>query len=179
MFVVNGDNSIYCTRGDTARLYLKATDKVTGDEYTFQEDDVIRFSVYGKKDCKKVVLQKVFPTTPGTTEAIIELDKGETTIGGVISKPTDYWYDVELIGRGGTQTIIGYDDEGAKVFKLFPEGDEINNNGVPVVPHYDVDIDISATSTNPVQNRAVALELIKIYSAINDILEKLEQMQSE
>lgn len=174
MFIVNEDNSIYITRGDTARIHLKGTDKITGDEYTFQKDDVIRFSVYGKKDCKNIVLQKVFPTTLGATEVVIELDNADTTIGDVISKPKDYWYDVELIGRGGTQTIIGYDDDGAKVFKLFPEGDEITADGVPDVPQYDVDIDIDATSTNPVQNRAVALELIKIYSAINDILERLD-----
>ena len=58
------------------------------------------------------------------TAVTIFLGKEETTIGEITSKPKDYWYEVELNPETLPQTIIGYDEDGAKVFKLFPEGRE-------------------------------------------------------
>jgi hypothetical protein len=53
----------------------------------------------------------------------IELTSEDTRIGEVISKPVDYWYEVELNPDTKPQTIIGYDKDGAKVFKLYPESE--------------------------------------------------------
>ena len=123
MFYVNDDKSIYVTRGDIVIFSVTADDN--GENYKFKAGDVVRIKVFGKKDCENVVLQKDFPVTAETEEVEIYLDKNDTKIGEVISKPKDYWYEVELNPENCPQTIIGYDEDGAKVFKLFPEGDDI------------------------------------------------------
>ena len=90
--------------------------------YKFQPGDVVRIKVFGKKDAENVVLQKDFPVLEVTENVEIFLTEEDTKIGEVISKPKDYWYEVELNPGDYPQTIIGYDEDGAKVFKLYPEG---------------------------------------------------------
>ena len=124
MFVINEDLSIYATRGDAAVFSVGAT--IDGTAYAFKADDVVRFKVFAKKDCSEVVLQKDVEATEGASVVEITLNKEDTTIGEVISKPVDYWYEVELNPATHPQTIIGYDENGAKVFKLFPEGGGID-----------------------------------------------------
>ena len=123
MFRVNDDLSIYATRGDMGGFYVEAT--LEGTAYTFREGDVVRLKVFGKKDCENVVLQKDVNVEAETTQVEVWLSKEDTKIGEVINKPTDYWYEVELNPDTKPQTIIGYDDDGAKVFKLFPEGRDV------------------------------------------------------
>ena len=120
MFVINEDLSISVTRGDAATFSVGAT--IDGTAYTFKADDVVRFKVFAKKDCTDVVLQKDVEATEGASAVEISLEREDTKIGEVISKPVEYWYEVELNPNTYPQTIIGYDENGAKVFKLFPEG---------------------------------------------------------
>lgn len=122
MFRINEDLSIYCTRGDAAVFSVSAV--VADAKYMFQPGDVVRFTVFGKKDCSNVVLTKDFSVTEEAEAVEISLRGEETKFGGIINKPTDYWYEVELNPETYPQTIIGYDEDGAKVFKLFPEGAE-------------------------------------------------------
>lgn len=120
MFVINEDLSINITRGDAAAFSVGAL--IGEEEYTFRVDDVVRFKVFEKKNCEEVVLKKDITVSEETKRVQIALDSDETKIGGVISKPTDYWYEVELNPDTYPQTIIGYDENGAKVFRLYPEG---------------------------------------------------------
>lgn len=122
MFVINDDLSIYCTRGDAVVFSVGAMAGETA--YTFKVGDVVRFKVFGKKDCADVVLQKDVPVQTETVEVEFALSGDETGFGEIISKPADYWYEVELNPETNPQTIIGYDENGAKVFRLFPEGGE-------------------------------------------------------
>ena len=54
----------------------------------------------------------------------IALEGYETKFGEVINKPKQYWYEVELNPETSPQTIIGYDEEGAKLFTIYPEGSD-------------------------------------------------------
>lgn len=120
MFVINDDMTIFCTRGDAAVFSIGAN---AGEAaYTFRVGDVVRFKVFGKKDCSNVVLQKDITVAEETDAVEIALDGDETAFGEVISKPVDYWYEVEINPETYPQTIIGYDESGAKVFRLYPEG---------------------------------------------------------
>lgn len=92
--------------------------------YTFDVGDLVRFKVYKKKDCGCIEIQKNIEVTIAATHIDIELTKDDTKIGGLISKPVDYWYEVELNPDTEPQTVIGYDDDGEKIFRLFPEGDD-------------------------------------------------------
>lgn len=120
MFQINDDLSIYVTRGDAVFLTVSAEED--GATYKFQPGDVVRIKVFEKKACENVVLQKDFPVVEETETVDLFLIKQETEIGEVISKPVDYWYEIELNPDTNPQTIIGYDEDGAKVFKLMPEG---------------------------------------------------------
>ncbi len=154
MFTLNDDLSIYATRGDIVFFSVCANED--GEPYSFKAGDVVRIKIFGKKDAENVVLQKDFPITEDTTEVEIFLEKEDTKIGEVISKHKDYWYEIVLNDDTNPQTIIGYDDDGAKVFRLFPEGDDIP----PFEPKPEdvrvMDDELDMTSTRPVQNQAVA-----------------------
>lgn len=124
MFFINNDDlSMDITRGDAAVFSVGAN--VGETTYTFREGDVVRFKVFAKKDCAEVVLTKDVEVTEETSTVEITLDGEDTTIGEVINKPVDYWYEIELNPDTYPQTIIGYDDNGAKVFRLYPEGGEV------------------------------------------------------
>ena len=164
MFQVNEDNSIYVTRGDMVFLKVKATND--GETYTFQAGEVLRIKVYGKKNCENVVLQKDFPVTAATQEVDIILEEADTKIGGIINKPTDYWYEVELNPFDFPRTIIGYGEDGPALFRLFPEGRDIDGEDLTEddLPYVDDKLDL--TSTNPVQNQVIA----RAYAALaNDV----------
>lgn len=137
-------------------VYLSVTAEKDGKAYTFHPGEVLRIKVYGKKDAESVMLQKDFPVTAVTQSVDIILDKNDTKIGEVISKPKDYWYEVELNPGDNPQTIIGYDEDGPRVFKLFPEGDDIP----AYVPDPEVikviDTELDMTSERPVQNQVIA-----------------------
>ena len=124
MFTVNDDLSIYATRGDVGVFNVEAT--LDDVPYTFRSGDVVRFKAFGKKDCENVVLQKDVVVEEDTTQVEVFLEGDDTKIGEVISKPVDYWYEVELNPETRPQTIIGYDENGAKIFKLFPEGKDVD-----------------------------------------------------
>ena len=124
MFVIDGDMTIHITRGDAAVFLVTAS--VDDTDFEFAKGDIVRLKVFAKKNCADVVLQKDVEVTEPTTAVGIVLGKEDTTIGEVISKPTDYWYEVELNPETNPQTIVGYDENGAKIFKLYPEGGRKN-----------------------------------------------------
>ena len=182
MFTVNDDLSIYATRGDIVFFSITAEDtnktflpdndleadapntatpaamdgSNTNNNYIFRAGDVVRIKVFGKKAAEEVVLQKDFPVTEDTEEVEIFLAEEDTKIGEVISKPKDYWYEIELNPYDNPQTIIGYDEDGPKVFKLFPEGADLTE--VPTDPEMIpvVDDHLDLTSHRPIENQAVA-----------------------
>lgn len=169
MFAINEDQSIYVTRGDI--LFFTVSAMKDGAAYTFQQGDVVRMKVMQKKACEKVAFQKDFPIEEETESVEIVLTEAETKIGKVISKAVDYWYEIELNPETYPQTIIGYDDDGAKIFKLFPEGqdiddeEEITEEDIPVV-----DEELDLTSARPVENRAIAQGFAKINKKLNTII---------
>ena len=160
MYLVNDDMSIYVTRGDAVAFTVTAEDQ-DGNLHHFSAGDTIRFTVVEKKACENVMLQKTFAIETDTTAVEIFLTKADTKIGEVISKPTDYWYEVELNPFTDPQTIIGYDESGERVFKLFPEGEEITT---PIEPEDIpiVDAELDASSDRPVQNQAVTRGLMAV-----------------
>jgi hypothetical protein len=174
MFTINEDMSIYATRGDTIFFSVTATN---GDEnYMFQKGDVVRFTVTEKKDCDTVVLQKDFGVEEVTDNVVITLTEQDTKWGDVISKPTDFWYEVELNPFTNPQTILGYDEDGAKIFKLFPEGgdvveEEITPEDIPIV-----DDELDLTSTRPVQNQAIARTMVGLIELVEVVYQQNENI---
>ena len=167
MFTLNDDLSIYATRGDI--VFFAVTAEEDGVPYQFQLGDVLRIKIFGKKNCEDVVLEKDFPVVDVTESVDIFLSGEDTKIGEVISKPKDYWYEVELNPATNPQTIIGYHEDGPVVFKLFPEGADIGayEPTEDDIPFIDNELDL--TSTRPIQNQAVAKAVLRLNVAIEDV----------
>lgn len=162
MFVLNDDNSIYATRGDIVFFSVSAKD---GDvPYHFQPGEVLRIKIFDKKGTENVHLQKDFPVMENAEQVEIFLSEADTRIGELINKPKDYWYEVELNPMTNPQTIIGYNDEdGPAIFKLFPEGEDINEYAPSPEDFPVVDTELDIASPRPVANSAVAgaIEVIR------------------
>lgn len=172
MFTINEDLSIYVTRGDIVHIAVAAENN--GEAYTFKAGDVVRIKVFGKKDCATIVFQKDFPITTDSETVEIFLTSEETRIGGVINKHTDYWYEIELNPETNPQTIIGYDENGAKVFRIFPEGRDVGFE--PVIPEDIpiIDVALDLTSARPVENRIVAREFERTETKIAAVENKVD-----
>lgn len=151
MFQINEDLSIDITRGDIARFDVIAFKDDT--PYIFKPGEVVRINIYEKKNAEKVVIKKDFEVNSEIDRVKIYLSESETTVGEIISKPVEYWYEVVLNPLTAPQTIIGYDDEGPKIFKIYPEGDgakQIMPEDIPIV-----DKEFSKTSDRPLSNYVI------------------------
>ena len=169
MFKINDDLSIYVTRGDAVAFNLSATTD-NGEAYLFKPNDIVRINIMEKKGCDEVVFQKGFKVEEETETVEISLTGDETKIGDIISKPTDYWYEIELNPFTNPKTIIGYDDEtGAKIFKLFPEGEDADGITEEDIPIVDTELDLA--SDRPVQNQAIAYAVTNVINEVNATVE--------
>lgn len=174
MFVVNDDLSIYATRGDTVFFNVTAHDH--GYPYKFQPGDIVRMAIYGKKEATNCVMQKDFPVEEVTESVFIYLEEEDTKIGESISKHKDYWYEVVLNPDTIPQTLVGYDEDGAKIFRLFPESEELGEEVKPEpedIPVVDAELDM--TSHRPIENQAVA----RAVATILDVVERTNAAVAE
>ena len=122
MFKINSTTKqIDITRGDIGTISISALNE-DGEDYTFQVGDILRLGVFTAKNFNDIIFQKDIEVLEATTSVDLSLDSTETTIGDIINKPVDYWYEIQLNPDTEPQTIIGYDENGAKIFKLYPEG---------------------------------------------------------
>lgn len=131
MLTIENDMTINITRGDSGELVIRAFDKIDNEGeklYEFQAGEVVRLKVFEKKACENVVLQKDFPIEEATESVSLVLTEEDTRIGEIISKPVDYWYEIELNPESNPQTIVGYDEDGAKIFRLYPEGRDLEDD---------------------------------------------------
>lgn len=175
MFLINEDRSIYVTRGDAVFFTVSAEEN--GENYIFQIGDVLRVKITDKKDCDMVALQKDFVVTEVTENVDIILTGQDTKLGDVISKPKDYWYEIELNPFTNPQTIIGYDDDGAKIFKVFPEGRDLVDEPKEELPDTDAELDL--TSSRPIQNQAVANAVMRLDKVLTNIEDHVEEIVTD
>lgn len=113
MFKIEGDK-ILVTRGD------KGTIELSIEGYTFKPEDKIELRIYKKKGLNELPVKEkeVIVNTEAST-VNIELSSEDTKIGEITNKATEYWYEIEL---NDEQTVVGFDEEGAKILMLYPEG---------------------------------------------------------
>ena len=174
MFTINDDLSIYANRGDI--VFFSVTAEDNGNPYKFQPGDIVRMSIYGKKDAETCYMQKDFPVAEVTENVFIYLTEEDTKLEDIISKHKDYWYEVVLNPDTAPQTIIGYDEDGAKVFRLFPESTEIDDDYEPKEEDFPVvDEELDMTSPRPVANCAIA----KAVANILDTCERTNEAVAE
>ena len=116
------NNEIRINRGDKGNIPFQIPLNEEGTElYQFQAGDKVTFGVYKKKGFDECALiLKEVEITEVTDTCMIPLTSEDTKIGELINEPKEYWYEISL---NGDETVVGYDDEdGEKIFLLFPEG---------------------------------------------------------
>lgn len=128
--------TIRITRGDMTGGYNNVLafccpyiDSDTGEEklYKFKVNDLISFVVYEKKGyTKKELFRKNYTLKDlgyksGTEVPEIPLTENDTRKFPLVNKPVTYWYDIILNNKN---TIIGYDEDGAKKIIVYPEAEE-------------------------------------------------------
>lgn len=114
------NNTINITRGDIGTIFISAQNE-DGTDYVFDTGDIVRLSVMKAGNCNVVELIRDVQVMEPTTVVEMELISMNTKIGKIINKPTKYWYEVVINPDTSSQTIIGYDEDGPKLFILYPE----------------------------------------------------------
>ena len=121
MRIIDG-NHIKINRGNVLPLKLVIPISHT-ENYVFQVGDEVMFGIYKSRGMSdSALLLKTYTIEEETEEFEFTISAEEMKIGELINKPTDYWYEIEL---NGEQTILGYDEDGAKIITLYPEGSEV------------------------------------------------------
>ena len=117
----NKKKQISINRGDDNIGFIFSIPLDQEEKYEFQVGDVIVFSVYNKEGLNdSALLIKTIEIQEPTEEVEINLTKEETAIGDIQNKPVECWYEIQL----NNNTIIGYDEKGAKKFIVYPEGSD-------------------------------------------------------
>lgn len=114
------NNKIHITRGDIGTIKITALDE-DGTDYIFKKGEVVRLSIVRAKHFEEVVFYKDVVVEEDETAVRLSLTSEDTTIGDLINSPKTYWYEVVLNPDTADQTIVGYDEKGAKEFILYPE----------------------------------------------------------
>lgn len=133
MMAIDEDNkTLHLTRGDATNekynrlafcfpLYNFATDET--ENYKFELDDKITFTVIEKKGYRKLeILKKTYTLrdlgyTEGTEYPELPLTEEETKLFELAEKKKTYWYDLSL---NETTTMFGFDSEGAEKIIVYP-----------------------------------------------------------
>lgn len=112
------DNTeVSLNRGDQGKILVEL--EQNGEPITLLESDVVNMAIYSEENLDKDPLQKLnasINTEENVAEIIIE--KNSTAFVPEDNMPFNYWYEVEWNGI----VIIGYDKEGPKIFRVYPNG---------------------------------------------------------
>lgn len=122
MFRINSSTKqININRGDVGNLKVTATYE-DGTPYTFQVGDVVRFGIFANGNYNDIILEKDVTVQAETSYVVVPLTAQNTTIGDIINTPVSYYYEVQLNPDTDPHTIVGHDENGPKIFMLYPEG---------------------------------------------------------
>lgn len=116
--------TIHMTRGDRGSFKVYVIDSMTQERYTFPAGCRVSFVIVPNKGYTTgEVLRKTVYVAEDTTEVEITLTEEDTKIGNMIDKKQKYWYNVVV---NDDITVLGSDEDGEKVFILYPEVGENN-----------------------------------------------------
>lgn len=122
MFRINQNTKqINITRGDVGNIKVTSTYE-DGTPYTFQIGDIVRLGIITNGDYNDVILEKDVEVLTESTYVTIPLTSDDTTIGDIINNPVSYYYEIQLNPDTDPHTIVGHDENGPKIFMLYPEG---------------------------------------------------------
>ncbi len=114
------EKTIMVNRGDRCTIPLYAI------KNSFKKDDKIKFSIVEKNNYSNVLFQKIYTVMEDSKQFCITMTSDETRFDEPINREKEYWYEIEY---NGISTLIGYDQNRAKKFILYPEAiDKVQEN---------------------------------------------------
>lgn len=107
-------------RGDEGTLYISKKDK-NGNIEKFKKDDKVVLSVKENFGEHEVKLRKEVVVQEESEKVGFTFYPEDTKFIDLISEPIDFEYDIDL---NDGNTILGHDDSGAKIFRIYPTGSD-------------------------------------------------------
>ena len=118
MIKIDEDKTIHLTRGDATNEINKLV--VSQEGVSFSANDKLKLIVVKKKGyTSSIVFSKEQTIADDGDEVEFELTEQETLTFPLANKKQEYWYDFVL---NGDTTILGYDEDNAKKFIVYPGG---------------------------------------------------------
>ena len=117
------NKEISLSKGDRGVIQFDITQD--GEPVTLETSDKVTMSIYSEENLDKEPLQ-VLNAEINVDDNIAEIPIIETSTDFVPedNMPFNYWYQIEW----NDNVMIGYDKEGPKIFRVYPQGKE-NKNG--------------------------------------------------
>lgn len=114
-------STIKVFRGDSGHFDISKTDS-EGNIEQFKKGDKVILSVKENFGENTVLLRKTKLVDEDCNKISFFITEEDTiSLTNLISEPIDYEYDIKVEGLENS-TIIGHDDSGAKLFKVYPTG---------------------------------------------------------
>ena len=118
MIKIDEDKTIHLTRGDATNDINKL--EISVDGVSFAANDTLTLVVVKKKGyTSEIVFSKEQTITNAGDSVEFELTSTDTLTFPLENKKKEYWYDFVL---NDDTTILGYDEENAKKFIVYPGG---------------------------------------------------------
>lgn len=114
------NNTFHVTRGDSGSITIAYKDGSV-------LPGTICFRVYGKEELNSdPIINKEIEIGSGTTSYDLIIESGDTMqMDNPENEREEYWYELKI---GPTNTVLGYDETGAKIFYLYPTGKDKKTN---------------------------------------------------
>lgn len=108
------NKTFHVSRGDSGTVNLKLKNT------TFRPEDDVVFRIYEVQGLDAAPIIEVHAAVEEESDTVNILLTGEDTdFGDLGNEILDYWYEIAV---NEDRTIIGFDETGAKMFKLYPTG---------------------------------------------------------
>lgn len=108
------NKTFHVSRGDSGTVNLKLKNT------TFRVEDDVVFRIYEVQGLDEAPIIEVHTSVEEESDtANIFLSGEDTNFGDLGNEIVDYWYEIAV---NEDRTIIGFDESGAKIFKLYPTG---------------------------------------------------------
>ena len=113
-------NTITHNRGDKGAIRL------VNKNGMFKKDDKFTFSIVKKGNYSDVVFQKTFIVDEDCEIFYLTFTNEEMRFSDIISVKTTFWYEIDM---NDDTTVIGHEENGDKLFILYPEAAKKKEEG--------------------------------------------------
>lgn len=126
MFKIDEKKFIHVNRGDTMQINFNQKDEGS----TFYAGDIINFNIMPKGNANEIKLQKTYTIEEESPsyQIVITSEDTKSLCEPFKSGTKTFWYEIELVSGDLVNTIVGYDEAGAKEFILYPEATDFESS---------------------------------------------------